>query len=419
MRILALAFLFLATGLLSADAASATPTPPVAKPAIPSYTHTERLPGVDLAEGISQITGTAVSPMLGVSSVGAWRYYHTPAAMRRALPWFCHPAAWGFGFALLSICFLKDLFGTVAPPFLKKPLDMLELFENKLSALVASAAFVPFIAAQMTQQTPAPQQTSAAILAGVHYASALPFGDASLELRLILLPFCILSFLVVWMTSHAINVLVALCPFGFVDFLLKLFKGALLSAIVLCSAINPYLGASLSLVLIVIAIFLAPTAFRLAVFGTLFAYDTLVPSRARSLATPTEAHAFAGKMLGLPARTYGKIVRQADGSIQFEYHPWMILPRQKVSLPPGALAISRGIYFPSLLHKPDTAETYSPVIVFLPRYRRHEDTIAEHLQIFEIRDSPINKGFKAIRIWFVETMTPGKPIDEIPHAANG
>src|SRR5262245_50315967 len=96
---------------------------------------TERLPGVDLTEGISQITGVAISPLLGVSALGAWRYYRTPASQRERLPWFCHPLAWGAGFALLALCFLKDTVGVATPALLKKPLDMAELFENKVSAL--------------------------------------------------------------------------------------------------------------------------------------------------------------------------------------------------------------------------------------------------------------------------------------------
>lgn len=33
------------------------------------------LPGIGLAEGISEITGVAISPLLGVSTVGAWKYW--------------------------------------------------------------------------------------------------------------------------------------------------------------------------------------------------------------------------------------------------------------------------------------------------------------------------------------------------------
>src|SRR5258708_8578698 len=46
---------------------------------------------------------------------------------------------------MLAACFLKDSLGTALPAALKKPFDLIELFENKLSALVAAAAFVPLV----------------------------------------------------------------------------------------------------------------------------------------------------------------------------------------------------------------------------------------------------------------------------------
>ena len=109
------------------------------------------LPGVALTQGITEITGVAISPLLGVSSVGAWRYWKTPAAGRASLPWYAQPWAWGTGLALLVLCFLKDSLGTAVPGVLKKPFDMVELFENKASALVASGAFVPLVAQEMVK----------------------------------------------------------------------------------------------------------------------------------------------------------------------------------------------------------------------------------------------------------------------------
>ena len=66
------------------------------------------LPGVSLAEGVSEITGVAISPLLGVSAVGAWKYWQADEEMRARLPWYCHPWIWGSGLALLGLCFLKD-----------------------------------------------------------------------------------------------------------------------------------------------------------------------------------------------------------------------------------------------------------------------------------------------------------------------
>lgn len=391
------------TVLLAAEPPSSIPRTP------PGLPHSDRLPGVDLAEGISQITGVAISPLLGVSSVGAWRYYHTPETLRSRLPWFCSPGFWGLGFAVLGLCFLKDLFGTVAPPLIKKPFDFAELFESKLSALVASAAFIPFVAAQMAQHFTTPNQADLSHPFGVHYASIPPIAVIGFDLRLLFIPLCILAFLVVWLTGHAINVLIAFCPFGFIDTLLKLVKTALLSTVILSYIINPYLGAAVSLLIIFVAALLAPSAFRLMVFGTFFAADTIFPWRARRLATPTEPHAFvARKTAGVPARTYGRITRGADRTIYFSFRPWLILSRRTIQIPSGVLAVSKGVYFPSLLHSPESSDNFTKLILFLPRYRTRERAIAEHFAITDIRDSALTKGFKAVRAWLAETVNIGK-----------
>lgn len=401
-------FIALLTAVVCITATSAADLPSSIPPTPPDLPHTDRLPGVDLAEGVSQITGVAISPLLGICSVGAWRYFHTPETLRESLPWFCHPGVWGFGFAILAICFLKDVFGTVAPPLIKKPLDMAELFESKLSALVASVAFVPFIGVEMAQHFNA-TQAHLSLPPDAHYASVFPIASGAFDLRLLFIPLSIVAFLVVWMTGHAINVLIALCPFGFIDTLLKLFKAALLSSVLLSYIINPYLGAVVSLLIIFVAALLAPSAFRLTVFGTLFGADTITPWRARRLATPAEAHAFVARTTaGVPARTYGRVTRGPDGAIHFSFRPWLILSRRTMQLPAGNLAITKGVYFPSLLHSAEASGTFTRIIVFLPRYRSYERAIAEHFQIGDIRDSPASKGFKAAKAWLAEAMNTGK-----------
>ena len=399
------ALLVLCFVAISSLTALATDAPLTSLPA------TDRLPGVDLTEGISQITGVAISPLLGVSSVGAWRYYRTPEAQRHLLPWFCHPYVFGFGFLILGLCFLKDLFGTAAPPLIKKPFDMAELFENKLSGLVASAAFVPFIASQMAQNFSSGQQTHLPTSPNLYLASVLPihFAASGFDFRLFFIPLAILAFLTVWLASHTINVLIALCPFGFIDALLKLMKMALLSSVVLSYLINPYFGAAVSLIILFVAALIAPWAFRLTVFGTLLAADIIAPSRARRGARPTRAHAFLARPIsGTPARTYGHLIRADDGTLYFTYRPWLIFPRRAITMPTGANAISKGIFFPSFLHSSGDPEPYRLLVMFLPRYRTHEAAIATHLYISDVRDSSLKKGFKAIRQWFTDTLSLGK-----------
>lgn len=371
---------------------------------------TDRLPGVDLTEGITQITGVAISPMLGVSAVGAWRYYHASDTQRDLLPWYCHPAVWGLGFLLLGLCFLKDSLGTAAPPLVKKPLDMAELFENKASAIVASTAFVPFVTSQMAQHFTAGQQALFTTSSELHYASVLPvhFGSLSIGPYLIFLPLCILAFLVVWLTAHGINVLIALCPFGFIDAILKLVKIFLLSSVVLSYFISPYFGAAISLTIVFVAVLLAPWAFRLTVFGTLLATDTILPWRARRRATPEESHAFLARSISkVPVRTFGRLSRGADGVIRFHYRPWLILTIRVLELPSGPIAISKGAFFPSLLHSLD-GTSFNKIVLFLPRYRGQEGEIGMHLETQDIRDGKLIKGFKAARAWLAETINFGK-----------
>ena len=91
----------------------------------PATSTTAATPGVDLAHTISEITGVAISPLLGVSAVGAWKYFHaqTPQQFAR-LPWFAQPWFWIPAFVLVTACFLKDTAGIAAPRLLKKPLEI-------------------------------------------------------------------------------------------------------------------------------------------------------------------------------------------------------------------------------------------------------------------------------------------------------
>jgi hypothetical protein len=365
---------------------------------------TARLPGVDLGEGLAQITGVAISPLLGVSAMGAWKYYYTPEVRRAQLPWFCRPYVWITTFCLLGLCFLKDFFGTAAPPLVKKPLDVAELFESKLSALVACSACVPFIVSQVGRQ--APLETSFLLGPTARFSSFL--AVATFDVRFLTIPLAIVAFLTVWLACHAINVLIALCPFGFVDAILKVLKASLLGSVVVASLIHPYLGGAVSLVILVIAGLLAPWAFRLTVFGTLFGLDVLLPSRGRQSIRTTEPHAFLGrKVADTPVRTYGRLTRARDGSVTFTYRPWLLFPDRSVALPPGNVAITRGVLFPSLLQGVDQ-QRKRIVIMFLPRYRSHEQAIASHFEIVDVQDSTLIKGFKAVRTWLADTVNLGR-----------
>jgi phage terminase large subunit-like protein len=350
------------------------------------------LPGVALTQGITEITGVAISPLLGVSSVGIWRYWKTPAAGRPSLPWYAQPWAWGTGLALLGLCFLKDSLGTAVPGLLKKPFDMVELFENKASALVASGAFVPLVAQEMAKHLEAERALA------VPTASIAGLGFAGIDAAWLVVPVAVVAFLLVWVCSHAINVLIILSPFSTLDALLKLARTALLASVGLIYLIAPWLAAALCLVLIALAAWLAPAALRLAIFGARYAADILLPWRGRKRATPERPHAFTlGRVAGLPPRTGGRMVLLDDGSMAFRYRRWCVLDERTIPLPDGIRHVEKGLLSPALVHRAGPAEL--KLLLFLPRYRGHEESMVGHLNLHGVRDHSLARGFAAVKEW--------------------
>lgn len=349
-----------------------------------------RPPGVALAEGITEITGVAISPLLGVSVVGSWTYYKAPPEDRADLPWYCQPWAWCTGFAVLSLCFLKDSVGAAAPGILKKPFDLAELFENKASALVASAAFVPLVAREMTHADQVIEVNTAAI--------GLPMM-AAIDPSWITVPLAIIAFGLVWVCSHAVNVLIILSPFSSVDTLLKLARTATLVAVAVAYAIAPWLGAAVCGLILIAAIWFAPAAMRLMFFGTRIAGDVVLHRRGKSRADISRPHAFLIGPLGpLPSRVGGRLVKTESGGIDFRYRRGFFGPELGVSLPPGRLELAKGLLMPVLVTVDGEVETRS--LLLLPRYRGREVEIADALGFHGVRDHAWNRGWAAAKAWW-------------------
>jgi hypothetical protein len=374
------------------------------------------LPGTSLAEGISEITGVAVSPLLGISGIGAWKYFHTEEHLRPKLPWYCHPYAWGTGLALLSLCFLKDFLGTAAPALVKKPLDFLELFEDKLSALVASAAFVPLVALAVAQfQQIQPDQASSGMIGSG--LALMPLGDLaqySMHNPWITIPVGILAFGVVWLSSHALNVLIALSPFGIVDAGLKLTKLALISILTVSAVLNPYLGAVVSVIFIFIGALAAGWSFRLTVFGTLMGRDFLLNKRATAEdVRESGVKGFLARRLdGVPVRTFGKLTTSGESGVRFVYRPWLLLPQMSVPVADAGMVVCKGLLHPSVSHRETEESSPRSTLILLPRYRRVEETIATRYGCQEVIDSALMRGFKAMRQWLIEVLSVGKNVIE-------
>lgn len=354
-----------------------------------------RAPGVEFAQALSTITGVAISPLLGVSAVGAWRYFHTPPNQRANVSWYAQPWFWGAGFFIVLLAFVKDAFGAVLPPGWKRPFDIAELVENKLSALVVAGAFVPIIAMFETAT-----QTS---LAGIGFAAVDITGVANV----LMMPFAMAVFVLVFLASNAINILIILSPWGAIDAVLKIARTAVLSLLTVVSLINPWVGALFSIGVIILAWFIAGWSFRLTVFGTIFSWDLLTLRRARCSPSGAEHRAFtARKIERAPVRSCGKLIKTPSGEFHFEYRPWLIFPRNVVKLPNTNLAIGNGFLYPILLRESEGKE--SALINFPPRYCGHEDELAREYAL-PLRDVGVYRGMKAAWRWVQEFISGKSP----------
>ena len=66
------------------------------------------LPGVELAQTLATSTGIAITPLLGVSAVGAWQYFTTPEESRHQLPWFSARLFWVPALLLVAFMLFKE-----------------------------------------------------------------------------------------------------------------------------------------------------------------------------------------------------------------------------------------------------------------------------------------------------------------------
>jgi hypothetical protein len=279
---------------------------------------------------------------------------------------------------------------------LKKPLDVAEAFENKISALVVAGLFVPLIASIFGSSVTGGDSS-------LYQAAGFAAFDPASLLNVLTVPVAIVAFLVVWLVAHVVNVLILISPWGVIDAVLKLARLFLIATVALSAMANPYAGAAWALVIIVVCYFLAGWSFRLMVFGNVFGWD-LVTLRCKRFKPDAQANrAFLGcKLDKTPVRTLGRLRRTDPGQLVLDYRPWLVLPQRTVALPPGKYVVGRGLVFPELYLAEDKLDR--AIVSLPPRFLGHEEEIARIYGLEGVRDAGLAKGFNAFRDWLKESL---------------
>ena len=344
-----------------------------------------------IARNLSMITGVAISPLLGVSVVGAYQYYaaKTPEAKAR-LSWYSSP--WFFVPALLlvGLCFVKDTAGNALPAALKKPLDVLEAVENKISGLVATGAFVPLAVSTFHAHIPDGASLGSLGLAAI---------DPSWLYNALMIPIAMAAFFIVFLAANSINILILLSPFTIVDTALKTFRTAILASVAVSSLMNPWMGAAWALIIILISYLIAGWSFRLSHFGLVFIWDLFTGRRNRFTPDKTENRMFLGRKINkVPARSHGRLSRDEKGNLIFKYRPWLVLPERVLALPEARYAVGQGAFFSEILQ----IDGDSARIAFLlpPRYRSHEEQLVAIYGFVHVRPTGLRAAWQWLKSMF-------------------
>jgi hypothetical protein len=353
-----------------------------------------------LAAAVSTVTGIAISPLLGTGAYGAYQWMAAKDdAARAALPWYAHWSFFGPALLIVGACAAKDALGAALPPGLKKPFDVLEVVENKTSGLVAAGAVVPFTMASVSKMIVGGKTAAAGAALGTSGFAMVQVGaiDWSPALNVLTVPFALVAFGFVWMASHAINVLILLSPWGAIDAALKATRTGLLGLLTLCATINPWVGALLSLVIIVVAYFVAGWAFRLTIFGTVFCWDFVTGKKNGFVPQPTDNPMFAGGNLpGVAVRSLGRLVTRPEGGLEFVYKPWLVLAERRAPVPAATLAVGRGLFLSTIVA--DNGDTF---FLLPPRYRGHEEELVRAVKLAGgVREAGLRKAWSSLKELF-------------------
>jgi len=192
------------------------------------------------------------------------------------------------------------------------------------------------------------------------------------------------AFFIVFLASNAINILILLSPFTTVDLALKSFRAAILATIAGSAFMNPWIGAAWAVIVILISYLIAGWSFRLSHFGLVFIWDFISGRSRRFKPDNISNRMFLGRKINkVPARTYGKVCRDAKGQLVLQYRPWLLLPARTMVLPEAKYCVGKGLFYSEILQL-DGDKTKSAFLL-PPRYRSHEEQLVNIYSFTDVR----------------------------------
>jgi hypothetical protein len=345
--------------------------------------------GSDIAYRITELTGVALSPLVGLAVVGGIEYYKA-AKEGKPIRWYFSLWFLGVLALILLLIGLKDTIGELVP-FFKKPLDALDFIQHKLAGILAFCIVAPQLILALLEPVGQAMSSLFWYLDPVSsaYAAGSASGGATGVIGVVLIVTIVvctiaaaLFFAVIWLAAGAVEALILISPIPFVALILRGFRLSILGVLGLAVAISPLIGLFVSLVILYTSYRFLGWSFRLCVFGCVLVYDPLTGRRDYVTIEgkePVRAFSSTG-IKGVRNRSYGRL-SHAKGSLVFEYRPWLVLPIRKLVCdePSERIGIARGTFFPSVIAVTQGHRKHPVLFHLPPRYEGHEQGVAQLL----------------------------------------
>src|SRR5581483_11199001 len=131
-----------------------------------------------------------------------------------------------------------------------------------------------------------------------------------------------------------------------VDWILKSARLGALAVLLIAIAINPWLGAAVSVVYALLALLIAGWSFRLMIFGAVFTGDFMTMRWRREKVRSDQVAVFSDSGLdGVPVRTWGRVSPDGAGGVVFRFRKLPTFTVKEIPIR-APLFVGRGLVSP-------------------------------------------------------------------------
>jgi hypothetical protein len=363
------------------------------------YTQEQQLPQMndisqinEISMVLAELTGTAINPLLVTTAMGIYRNIASSADEKRQLPWHYQPWFLIICGILVLMSFLvsipPDIFNT--PPQVSK---IVELMNKRLGLVLATPALYGLIA-PLSSQLADNMYTGLTVNNTYIYASIIPFELlAGLSHFLWLGISSALMFFIyaaIWLLNYVIDFLILLCPFGWVDTVLKSARAFYFGLLFALTAINPVLGFILTLPVIIIAVLLFGWSVRRVVMSFVFLRD-FKRKKKETVIDDRGILAFSEPCLKIPNKCMGRL-NEKDGKWSFVYRK-SFMWEKTIVIDKMESFFKKGFLYSQVFANGKL------LFSLPPRYQKITEQVQMYLRIEKLDDSSLKKGIKELITW--------------------